>query len=198
MKLSKHVDFLIGSGSSEGNMKLAKSIRDGVLDEQPLLRALVSMVVKKATKMSKGCKDRVTSATHDDIDAGSLRELAFTLSLNTSRDSILRFCGLNPRVLGIAYMDEPTLPSFFAPTQAVMVHNIQKVLQILDCKGGRSLAQDLFTDLFCLYLRHTLRHYLRTYLRLVLRLSMLPSKFPAWLSEVPPKMLPRKLDVHFR
>jgi len=148
MKLSKHVDFLIGSGSSEGNLKLAASIRNGVLDEQPLLRALVSMVVKKATKLNKGCKDRVTSATHDDVDPGALQELAFALSLKTSRDSILRFCGLNPRVLGVTFMNEPSLPSFFAPTPAVLILNIQKVLQILDCKGGRSPAQDLFTDLF--------------------------------------------------
>lgn len=129
-------------GKSGSNMQLAQAIRQGTLDEHPTLHALVSMVIAKAKMVNMGHTSRFTASKCKGVDAGALEELAFTLTLCTGRNSLFRFCGLNPRTLGFCHMDVPTLPCFLAPSHAEMVLNIEKVLQLLGCKGTRDYNRE--------------------------------------------------------
>lgn len=71
--------FLTGRAGQEANQRLAGAINKGTLDEHPTLRALVSMVVRKAERLNQGVSARITRSSHEDEDVdpgGTLKELA--------------------------------------------------------------------------------------------------------------------------
>ena len=133
------MDFLLGSANT-ANMQLGRQIAQGALDQHTIFRALVSLVVQKADKLNRGCSTRTNSSSHPYVEPAALQELAMSLSLASSRSSLLQLIGANPRKLGLIHMRFESLPNFLCPSQTVLVTNISKVLDILNVRGGRSSA----------------------------------------------------------
>ena len=72
------LDYLTGKAGAH-SQKLAAEIAKGTLEEHPTLKALVSLVIRKADKLNRGCTKRYTSSVDADVEPGALEELGFAL-----------------------------------------------------------------------------------------------------------------------
>lgn len=72
------MNYLAGRAGAH-SQNLAEAIAKGTLEEHPTLRALVSLIVKKADKLNRGCKQRTNCSVHADVDPAALEELGFAL-----------------------------------------------------------------------------------------------------------------------
>lgn len=156
-QLGKHLNFLLGKGHGENaaNMKLARAIAKGVFDEDSMFRSLTALLINKASKLNRGHVARVTCSSHADIDPSEMEELALTLSLS-SRSSLLKLVGVNPRKLCTIHLRFDTLPAFFCPPQDVLIENISKVLDIMEVRGGRASAPHGLPNVFLALFWHNI------------------------------------------
>ena len=148
----KYFKFLVEGtvdGECERSLSLARAIRKGTLAEHPALLALVSLVLKKADRMNRGCKKLCTASARE-CSEDSLEELGFALGLHASRASVLQFIGADSRRVAVIHMYNAELPVFYSPTMSPgpclaescsqLQINIQKALDILEVRGTRRYA----------------------------------------------------------